>query len=392
MFLKNIFKESFWLKLVVSWVDEEDSHIFSRALFAHAILLVMGLLMAFFTLYHFLYTGNYKVGFFDLVALLFVIFLYFQLRTNKSIKLVGHFLAIGTSIIYLMFILITQNKDMSLIWVVFLPFFIILLNGWKVGGLYVFAFYIVVFPLAYFNIGVWDDGLWNYVNFYRFVATLLLAMSMAVLIDLTQVYSYKRELKMHEKELLYLDELKIMSRTDGLTGLYNRHYFNQIFAQKIKELESAQHSLMFFIVDIDNFKAYNDFYGHQAGDEVIQQIGAAIQKFIHRENDLVFRLGGEEFAGLLEARDPKQMACWLTQLSGVIESLKLKHAPGLDLPWVTISGGISSMSPGSRTTINALYRNADKALYQAKHLGRNQFVIDGVETKNCLAGYDEQLG
>ena len=386
-FLQNVFKESFWLKLLVSGVEEEDFRLFSRTLFAKSILIVMAVLVSSFTVYHFIFTGNYLLGF-----LLFVSFLYMHLKIKKSIQQLGHYAAIGLITIFLVYIVSTKNENMSFIWLVFIPFFIILLNGWKVGVLYVLAFYAVVVPLAYLNIGVWDNGHWNSVNFYRLVATLFLGMFMAIFVDLAQTYAHKRELKLHAKENEYVEELKKMSRTDGLTGLYNRYYFNKTFSQKIEELDHEEHALMFFIVDIDNFKAYNDFYGHPAGDEVIQSVAKAIKDFVHRENDLVFRLGGEEFGGLLEARDAKQMAGWLSRLPEVIESLNIKHAPGLELPWVTISGGVSAITKGSNTAMKELYKKADTALYQAKKQGRNRFVIDLLQTKVHQPGYDEQLG
>ena len=170
--------------------------------------------------------------------------------------------------------------------------------GKKVYGMYS-LFTPLCFHWLILILVVWDNGEWNSVHFYRLVATLILALIIALLIDFIQVFAYKRELVVRKKQLLYLDELRLMSRTDGLTGLYNRHYFNQIFQEKITELEHSNHVLMFFIVDIDYFKSYNDYYGHQAGDEVIRRIALAIRQYIQRENDLVFRLGGEEFGGFV---------------------------------------------------------------------------------------------
>ena len=374
--LKDANKKSFWLKLLTLNIEEEDTQVFSRLLFANALLVVVGLLMIIFATYHLFFTKKYIIGLIDVVALGFIVGLFIHLRIKKSIQLFGHIMAVGTVVLYYIFIVVTQNENMSFIWVGFVPFLIILVNGWKEGVWYVLSFYAVVFPLAYFNIGVWESGDWNSTHAYRFIATLTLALIIALLIDFTQECGHKREIELRKKELLYLDELKIMSRTDGLTGLYNRHYFNQIFAEKVKELDNASHSLMFFIVDIDYFKSYNDYYGHQAGDEVIQKIAATIQHYIHRENDLVFRLGGEEFGGLLVARDTQQMEEWLAKLSDEIAALKIKHAPNVNLPWVTISGGVSSMTSTKQVSMEELYKNADDALYRAKHEGRNRFVID----------------
>lgn len=374
--LKDLNQKSFWLKFLISNIEEEDTQVFSRLLFANALLVVVGILMFIFSIYHLIFTKMYTVGLIDALALCMIVALFIHLRIKKSVQLFGHFMAVGTVVLYYIFMVVTQNENMSFIWVIFVPFLIILVNGWKEGVWYVLSFYAIVFPLAYFNIGVWESGDWNSTHAYRFIATLILALIIALLIDFTQVCGHKREIEMRKKQRLYLDELKIMSRTDGLTGLYNRHYFNQIFAEKVQELQNSTHSLMFFIVDIDYFKSYNDYYGHQAGDEVIQKIAATIQHYIHRENDLVFRLGGEEFGGLLVARDTQQMEEWLVKLSDAIAALKIKHAPNVSLPWVTISGGVSSMKSTKQMSMEELYKNADDALYKAKNEGRNRFVID----------------
>jgi len=374
--LKDLNQKSFWLKFLISNIEEEDTQVFSRLLFANALLVVVGILMFIFSIYHLIFTKMYTVGLIDALALCMIVALFIHLRIKKSVQLFGHFMAVGTVVLYYIFMVVTQNENMSFIWVIFVPFLIILVNGWKEGVWYVLSFYAIVFPLAYFNIGVWESGDWNSTHAYRFIATLILALIIALLIDFTQVCGHKREIEMRKKQRLYLDELKIMSRTDGLTGLYNRYYFNQIFAEKVQELQNSTHSLMFFIVDIDYFKSYNDYYGHQAGDEVIQKIAATIQHYIHRENDLVFRLGGEEFGGLLVARDTQQMEEWLVKLSDAIAALKIKHAPNVSLPWVTISGGVSSMKSTKQMSMEELYKNADDALYKAKNEGRNRFVID----------------
>ena len=383
-------QKTFWPNFLISGIEEEDTLLFSRTLFAKAILIVMSLLHSSFVIYHLIFTHQYGLGILNLAVLLFVLFLLIQLMVKKSIKLVGQMVSIGTIPVYFLLILTTQNENMSFIWVVFFPFFVILLNGWKVGLPYVLTFYLVLFPLAYMNIGVWDNGDWNFVSFYRLLAVLILGLCIAVLIDLAQVYAHSRELKLRQKERKYMDKLEIMSITDGLTGLYNRRYFNQVFTQKIAKIEESQQSLLFFIVDIDYFKAYNDHYGHQAGDEVIKRIAKAMKHYMQRENDLVFRLGGEEFGGLLEAREPQQMENWLMQLADVIEDLKIPHAPGLGLPYVTISGGVSFIQGGSNTTMNELYRKADKALYQAKQQGRNQFVTDAQFASDLVPNYDKQ--
>ncbi|HHS99744.1 MAG TPA: GGDEF domain-containing protein [Thiomicrospira sp.] len=361
--------------LITAGIDESDPQLYTRVLFTSALLYVVGIVLVIFIVFHFVFTKNYDLGKLELVALGLVVFLYAFLRLKKSIKLIGHLSAVGVLVYFVSFIPATQNEDLSFVWVFFIPFFVVLINGWKIGFFYLIAFFAYVFPLAYNNIGVWDNGTWSDISFYRFVVGLILGTSIAMLIDVAQQVSNRREQAIRHKEGLYLKQLERMSTTDGLTKLYNRHHFNRVFIEKARALSRSEHYLMFFIIDIDNFKAYNDYYGHQAGDEVIQRVAMAIRDYIHRENDLVFRLGGEEFGGLLETRDPKQTARWLTDIISAIQALEIEHAPHIPLPCVTISGGISSTNFYQDSTVADLYKRADDALYQAKHSGRNQFVI-----------------
>ncbi|WEJ62454.1 GGDEF domain-containing protein [Thiomicrorhabdus lithotrophica] len=375
-------KRSAWNTLFTSGISEENPHLYTRLLFMNAIMYVVGLVVLFFVMFHFGYTENYILGGFDAFVLALIIFLNIHLRIRKSIKLIGHLSAVGMIFFYVVFIPVTQNEHMSFVWVFFAPLFIILLNGWKVGLVYLLILYSIIFPMAYMNIGVWDNGDWSSTSAYRFIIGLILGALVAILIDVTQNLSNQRQQRSHEKEVLYLDELKRLSMTDGLTGLYNRHYFNRVFKDKIKALSDHEQYLAFFIVDIDFFKAYNDSYGHQAGDLAIQKIATVIREYVQRENDVVFRLGGEEFGGLIETRKPQETVEWLSLLVEEVSHLNILHAPNVDLPCLTISGGVSYMKVTHDTDMNTLYKRADDALYQAKHNGRNQFVVYGEKSKS----------
>ena len=363
-------------RLLIGGVDESDPHLYMRVLFANSLLYVVGLVLFSFVIFHFLISKQYMLGMYDLGALILVLLVYLHLRIKKSIYLTGHLSALGMMLFYITFIPGTQNENLSFVWVFIAPFLFILLNGWKVGSLYLLTLFAVVFPMAYLNIGVWENGAWNSVNVYRFIIGLMLATLIAILVDVTQEIANKREQSIKGREQKYLNELKRLSITDPLTGLYNRRHFNDVFTEKVRALQGSEHFLVFFILDIDHFKAYNDSFGHQAGDEVIQKIAHKIKEFIHRENDLVFRLGGEEFGGLIETRNLEGTKAWLEQLTDAIRELHIPHSKDATLPCVTISGGISAMNVTSNEDMSILYKMADTALYQAKNAGRDRFVSE----------------
>jgi diguanylate cyclase (GGDEF)-like protein len=94
-----------------------------------------------------------------------------------------------------------------------------------------------------------------------------------------------------------------LSITDELTGIYNRRHFNKLFQEELKNAFSEKQPLSFFMFDIDHFKQYNDYYGHQKGDDVLKTIGIIMKAQKERDTDLFFRLGGEEFGVLFSRED-----------------------------------------------------------------------------------------
>lgn len=376
-------------KSLINWlmtggVDESDPQLYMRILFANGLMYVVGIVLLAFIVFHFTYTKNYLLATYDVAAFALLLLVYLHLRVKKSITLSGHVSAIGLTVFYLNFIPVTQNENFSFVWVFLAPFLYILLNGWRVGGAYLLLLFVFIFPMAYQNIGVWENGNWSAVHTYRLIIGLLLVTAIAILVDVTQQIANEREQRIRNNEQSYLDRLKRLSITDSLTGLYNRRHFNDVFAQKVKALHKNNHELVFFIIDIDFFKAYNDQYGHQAGDEVIQKVAKAIKQYMHRENDLVFRLGGEEFGGLIESRDTKETKNWLMGLNQTIRDLDIQHATNVEMPVVTISGGMSVIIP-HHGDMKSLYKKADDALYRAKAQGRDCFVFDLAEQEKLAS-------
>jgi len=167
----------------------------------------------------------------------------------------------------------------------------------------------------------------------------------------------------------HLEQLAI---TDELTGLYNRREFNGCF---IRELNHARRDGKYFallIIDIDFFKRYNDTYGHQAGDKALQIIGQTMKKTFLRASDLTFRLGGEEFGVILTANNNDHLVKMAERFRKNLNDLKIPHEKNTASDFLTASVGIKIISASNTETPESIYREADKALYQAKELGRNR--------------------
>ena len=177
-------------------------------------------------------------------------------------------------------------------------------------------------------------------------------------------------------------ELAHLSYTDALTGLPNRRRFDEVFSRTWMSACRTGQPLALLIVDADHFKRYNDRYGHAVGDEVLKGLAACLRASVHRPDDLVARVGGEEFAILLPETDVEGALRIAGKLHAAISSLAVPSA-GIGAGAVTVSVGLA-VGPADTTSPNDLYRKADAALYAAKEGGRNQ--------TRCAPGAPEGTG
>lgn len=164
-----------------------------------------------------------------------------------------------------------------------------------------------------------------------------------------------------------------LSITDGLTSLYNRRHFNDIANSLINETLRENNIFAFALLDIDNFKMYNDTYGHQEGDNVLISFSKVLKETFKRSNDLVFRLGGEEFGILIGAASEQDIKILLESSCTNIRNLQIQHLKNLPSKIVTASFGVTIISEMKKDIIlDDIYKNADLALYEAKDQGRDQ--------------------
>ncbi len=175
--------------------------------------------------------------------------------------------------------------------------------------------------------------------------------------------------------------LEEISRRDSLTGCANRRYFDEYLKFEWDRAKKSQCSLALLMIDVDHFKAYNDCYGHMAGDQCLRKVAKALAEVINRPRDLLARYGGEEFAIIFpDTDDPLLIAQRCRQK---IEQLQLQHAGSKTEKNITISIGCSAFTPDEHCTIDQLLEQADIALYQAKENGRNQALnYTSIKDKN----------
>jgi diguanylate cyclase (GGDEF)-like protein len=171
-----------------------------------------------------------------------------------------------------------------------------------------------------------------------------------------------------------LQALEALSLLDGLTQIHNRRYFDEYLQREFLAARRRKMPLSVLICDIDSFKAYNDSYGHQAGDECLKQVAQALRSVLKRPGDLVARYGGEEFAVILPDTSSAGALTLGDLLRAKVESLHIPHRASQVSEYVTISLGLAAEIPTAGNQ-NALLHRADRALYQAKAQGRNAVVF-----------------
>lgn len=201
------------------------------------------------------------------------------------------------------------------------------------------------------------------------------AIENARLYEQVQDYSRTLEEKVAERtaRLEQLNqELQYLADRDGLTGVANRRRGDAFLEESWARLRREQKRLSIIMLDVDHFKAFNDNYGHQAGDDCLVVVANALQEQLQRPGDMVARYGGEEFMIILPGTDVDGAALLAEKLRQVVEDLVIAHAYSSVASVVTISLGIATILPASDVGSELLLREADIALYRAKRLGRNQ--------------------
>lgn len=201
-----------------------------------------------------------------------------------------------------------------------------------------------------------------------FVAGLVLL----VLLNGYVVVSMRRNRELSEAK----EQLERISMTDSLTGLANRRRFDEFLEAEWRRARRQGSPMSMIMIDIDHFKAFNDEYGHPAGDRCLEQVGQALHGVVNRSTDLVARYGGEEFALILP--DTCDATAVAERCRETIESLRIPHAYSAISDVITISAGVYTLTrPQTGMTASSITEKADEALYQAKEDGRNRVFTAG---------------
>ncbi len=215
------------------------------------------------------------------------------------------------------------------------------------------------------------------------LATTLFALALVNAVGATLCFHIEREQRAHFMERRLL--VATASR-DGLTALNNRRRFDEHLSTVWPLAQRDGVPLALLLVDIDFFKAYNDWYGHQAGDECIQKVAAAMRDAARRPLDFTARYGGEEFAVILYNASRAYVTDTAAQIHKNIAALALPHGNSQAAKRVTVSIGIAHVVPSLHRSAQGFVQLADQSLYQAKEEGRDRSVSNNTAYDSLKTG------
>jgi diguanylate cyclase (GGDEF)-like protein len=184
-----------------------------------------------------------------------------------------------------------------------------------------------------------------------------------------------REQALHAELTAANERLTHMATTDALTHLANRRYFERFLGECWQRAQAQRRVLSVMVLDVDDFKRYNDLYGHQAGDRCLVGVAQALSSSIRRPGDLVARWGGEEFVIVMMDTDVEAAAAAVERIREAVAQLDLPHQGSRCSTRVTLSGGCATSRPDAHAEWPQLVQLADEALYRAKAGGRNRIVV-----------------
>jgi diguanylate cyclase (GGDEF)-like protein len=193
----------------------------------------------------------------------------------------------------------------------------------------------------------------------------------------------------HARRMAWLEGQRLAETAlqDGLTGIHNRRRFDEHLQRAWAQCIRERKSIALLLADIDHFKAYNDRYGHQAGDEALKAVAGALSRFARRPLDLAARYGGEEFAIILFDTKREHAERIGGEILEAVRKLGIVHQDSAAAPVLTVSLGIASVLPVARRSWAGLIQLADEALYAAKDGGRNRAVALEREYEHMQTGY-----
>ena len=331
---------------------------FHRAKLIYHLLLFVCVLASFVTAINLLVFDAKKIAFIDAIGLVSSLAIYGYFRRTGDVKAAGWAVTILIIVIISAFLTVWSGNNFGIVWATLIPPVAFFLLGRSMGTLLSVLFFSYALYIVYGHV---QSG----VNYQLTMGGFLNVLEVLV----AHIMLFRFYEKTRADAMLQLqgsrEQLRIIATTDKLTGLYNRQQFDQQLQQMVSVARQQQQPFALLLLDVDHFKHINDDFGHLFGDKVLQQLAQRLKHRL-RDEDFLARWGGEEFAILMPNTSSDGATVFAERLRYAIE------AEAICGQAVTISGGATVWREG--TDAEELLGQADKALYEAKELGRNRMV------------------
>ena len=332
-----------------------DSHV-ERSLFNYV--LIIGSIIASISSIGYIVNGMYIDAIYGAVSLLVILFLRYMITTQLISYNQATRLALSALLVILLLGYITSSSlEDGLIYIIILPIILPILRPLKEARVWVFLYYTLFLIINYFEVAAFNISM----NIFIQVFTIHLLLFTIITYYIGQNIEMKERLESLNKALTK------EATTDILTGAMNRRYYSSIIKKRIQQFKRDHQVFSLVLLDVDDFKAINDDYGHDAGDKVLSSLGALVRSSL-RESDIFVRFGGEEFIVYLHDCDEQKALVVMSKLHKAIA-----EAAFIEQRQVTISAGIATMHLDDDET--SVLKRADRAMYEAKNSGKNKMVI-----------------
>jgi len=347
-----------WLKAFLLLDKDIESNSYRKEVTGRFIILLSLVILFVLMIGNFIYS-NAAVFYVNLVMLLTLISGRFLPRKyhQYDAHFVLHFMAFGV----LLVVYFNKGQEYTPIWSFLYMYLVISFYGHKQGLWISLTFLTTLCCLLFYftNLTV------SMMEFVRFVMVSVFTLFFAYLAEMLITRTL-------EKLITAKSMLEQLTKTDALTGLFNRRHFDEVLPLQMSNANRSKELLALAIIDIDHFKSYNDTFGHPAGDLALVALANLLKVQLKRGNDAVFRLGGEEFSLLYQAKDEITAFKLIEDIRVAVESMHQY----CDLERkITISAGLLLIDANQSLTVESAYELADKSLYQAKNSGRNKVLL-----------------
>jgi len=361
--------------VVASFSFEAYSSLYVKILLLNAVMFVTIVISFVFFFLNLFLVHNYLLASVDMLIFTSISYALYLLRHKGDHDKAGYIATAALFLLQLAIMLTQHGDEFTLIWSYFFAPFAMVALGAQRGLRITFVFFLIIFTISFLGVGEWIHGYWDMASFFRYVLSqIVMLYVMYAIFHANEKADEKIEaLRLHEKE--QLKRFEKLSLTDPLTGVYNRRFLHEIFPQVFYTAKREGKKIAFFLLDIDHFKPYNDSLGHERGDNLLVKIADVLQEGICGKDDYVFRIGGDEFAGIVVADSDIDIENRIYHMHYMIIQLRIQEDSRRDGAPVTVSIG-AHICTNEEYHFKEIYEAADKALYKTKSLGRNgiQFI------------------